>query len=576
MSTDRERQLEAELHELRARVRDLEREAAAVVTPPTGGGADATRAEREAPARYWAAVVELGTRALTATDLAALMTDVVTIVARTLGVEFCMILEMLPGGDALLLRAGTGWNPESIGRATVAAGRGSQAGFTLLSREPVILGDLRTELRFSPSSLLVDHGVVSGLCVAIPGRGAPFGILGAHTATRRSFTGDDTFFLQSVANVVAAGVERARAAEASRLSDDKVRAILEAAAEGVVIVDAGGRIELVNARTEALFGYDRTELIGRELEVLLPERFRQAHAAHRAGYFAAPRPRSMGLGLELSGRRKDGTEFPVEVSLSFVQTETGLVALGFIIDITARRALERTARQADKLASLGTLAAGLAHELNNPIGIIFSRAELMLLEADSRSLPDDLREDLGVLQRHAQRVSRITHGLLSFARQSTGAQGSVDLNRLVEDTMVLIEPQLVKAGIVVRRRLTSGLPAVSGDVNALQQVLMNLLTNARDALPGGGEIAVETSLAPEPSTGVRLTVRDTGSGIPPDILPRIFDPFYTTKPEGTGLGLSIAYGIVRDHQATIDVQSSPGRGTTFVLTFPSGPPASRA
>jgi PAS domain S-box-containing protein len=540
-------------------------------TKTTGGGAAA--AELAARLRQQAAVAELGQRALAHADLAALMTDAATIVARTLSVEYSKILEMLPNGEVLLLQAGVGWKPGYVGQARVSAGHGSQAGFTLLSREPVIVEDLRSERRFSGPPLLVEHGVVSGASVTIPGRGRPFGVLGAHTASRRTFTTHDVNFLKSIANVVASAVDRARAEEALRRSEEKTRAILEAAAEGVVIVDAAGRIEFVNAKTETMFDYDRKELIGENLEILLPERFRGAHVVHRANYFTAPRARPMGLGLELSGRRKDGSEFPVEISLSFVRTEA--VAVGFITDVTARRALERTARQADKLASLGTLAAGLAHEFNNPIGIITSRTELMLLEADSRALAEDVREDLRVLHRHAQRVSRIAHGLLSFARQSTGQPTSIELNRLVEDTLLLIEDQLTKEGVGVRRHLAPALPPLWGDVNALQQVLMNLMTNARDALRGQGEIVIETSQASEPSGGVRLIVRDTGPGIAPDVLPRIFDPFYTTKSEGSGLGLSISYGIVRDHQGTIDVQSSPGRGTTFVLTFPAGPPASR-
>jgi PAS domain S-box-containing protein len=452
-----------------------------------------------------------------------------------------------------------------VGRATVPAGRSSQAGFTLLSHEPVIVEDLPTEPPFTGPRLLVQHGVASGLSVAIPGREKPYGVLGAHTASRRAFTRDDINFLISIANTIASTISRARSEEALRRNEEKLRAILEAAAEGVVIVNAAGRIEFVNAKTETMFGYRRPELIGKPLEILLPERFREAHVAHRAGYFATPRARPMGLGLELSGRRKDGSEFPLEISLSFVRTEA--VAVGFITDVTTRRGLERAARQAEKLASVGTLAAGLAHEFNNPIGIISSRAELMLLEAESRALPNDVREDLAVLHRHAQRLSRIAHGLLSFARQSTGQPASVELNRLVEETLLLIENQLTKEGIVVRRRLTPALPPLWGDANALQQVLLNLLTNAREALHGRGEITIETGHVSDES--VRLIVRDTGDGIPSDVLPRIFDPFYTTKSEGSGLGLSISYGIVRDHQGTIDVQSTPGQGTTFVLTFPA-------
>jgi two-component system NtrC family sensor kinase len=191
----------------------------------------------------------------------------------------------------------------------------------------------------------------------------------------------------------------------------------------------------------------------------------------------------------------------------------------------------------------------------------------MLLDAESRALPEDMAEDLRVIQRHAQRVARIAQGLLSFARSSSGQPGRVDLNRVVDETLLLVEKMIVKGGAGLRRSLAPHLPPVWGDANALQQVVMNLLTNARDAVRGGGEISIETRATAEPSGGVQLIVRDTGPGIPPEVLPKIFDPFFTTKAEGTGLGLSISYGIVCDHQGTVDVQSTPGEGTTFVLTF---------
>jgi signal transduction histidine kinase len=237
-------------------------------------------------------------------------------------------------------------------------------------------------------------------------------------------------------------------------------------------------------------------------------------------------------------------------------------------DVTERRGLERSARRAEKLAALGTMAAGLAHELNNPIGIMSSRIEIMLQDAESEPLPVEVLEDLQVLRRHAQRLARITQGLLSFARQSPGQRGPVDLNHLVEETLLLVEPPMAKAGIAVKRVLAPEVPPVLGDGNALQQVLLNLLTNARDALRDHGEVCVETRALADPPGAARLVIRDTGPGIPPEALPRIFDPFFTTKAEGTGLGLSISYGIVREHQASIDVESRPGAGTTFVLTFP--------
>ncbi|HUO63191.1 MAG TPA: PAS domain S-box protein [Terriglobales bacterium] len=362
--------------------------------------------------------------------------------------------------------------------------------------------------------------------------------------------------------------ERARSKAAVRRSEAQADAIFEAASEAILIVDRNGAITSVNRKTEEMFGYSREALLGQPLEMLLPERVRARHVGHRASYFRDPHVRPMGQGLDLVARRSDGTEFPVEISLSYVETEDGLRALAFVTDITQRLIMERAARQTERLSALGRLSAGIAHEVNNPIGIISSRIEIMLLDAEAQPLPGTVTDDLKVLHRHAQRVARIAHGLLSFARESSVARGPVDLNQVVEETLLLMEKDLGKSGITIRRTLTPSLKPIHGDENALQQVVMNLLTNARDALGSGGEISLETSLVPGRPELARLTVHDTGPGISPEVLSRIFDPFYTTKSEGTGLGLSISYGIVRDHKGTIDVESLPGQGATFVLSFP--------
>jgi len=363
--------------------------------------------------------------------------------------------------------------------------------------------------------------------------------------------------------------EHMRAAAAVHRSEAQTDAIFEAASDAILIVDQSGVITSANRKTEEMFGYPREALMGQPLEMLLPERLRGRHIGHRAAYFQEPHVRPMGRGLDLVARRGDGSEFPVEISLSYMETEDGRRALAFVTDITRRQAMERAARQAERLSALGRLSAGIAHEVNNPIGIISSRIEIMLLDAEAQPLPGTVTEDLRVLHRHAQRVARIAHGLLSFARESSAAQEPVDLNHVVEETLLLMEKDLAKGGITIRRSLPSNLPPVHGDPSALQQVVMNLLTNAGDALGRGGVIPLETCVGSGEKGRVRLTVRDTGPGISPDVLPRIFDPFYTTKPDGTGLGLSISYGIVSEHKGTIDVESLPGRGTTFILTFPT-------
>jgi hypothetical protein len=370
------------------------------------------------------------------------------------------------------------------------------------------------------------------------------------------------------ASIVARDVTARKAAEESlRRSEATSRAFLESVTESIVVTDAGGRIVQVNARTGTMFGYARAELIGQPVEALIPASLRDRHVAHRGTYMTAPRTRSMGRGLDLAGLKKDGTEFPVEVSLSYIETDEGTRAIAFVTDISERVAFQRAARQADKLAALGTLSAGIAHEINNPIGIISSRVEVMMLEAGEDGLPAEARKDLEVILRHARRVATITQGLLSFARQSSGSRGPVNLSQVAEEIVQLVRKDLSRARVQVTTKLDEAVPAFLADANAIGQVVLNLLTNARSAMPEGGEITIETShLAAARS--VRLTVRDTGTGIPPEILTKIFDPFFTTKSEGTGLGLSISHGIVHDHHGTLDVRSEVGKGSTFTLTFP--------
>lgn len=362
--------------------------------------------------------------------------------------------------------------------------------------------------------------------------------------------------------------DRRRAEEALRKSEATARAFLESAAEGIVAVDRHGRITLVNPRAADMFGYRREELLGEQVELLIPERVRGAHVAHRADYFSRPRARSMGLGLDLTGRRKNGTEFPIEVSLSFVPDEQGSLAMAFITDISDRVAMERQARQVEKLTALGTLAAGIAHEVNNPIGVISSRIELMLLEAEGQDLPVEHLEDLRVLHRHAQRLGRIAESLLSFARQHQRELRPVDVNDVVEETLMLVGKQISKGGIHVLTALDPTLPPVLGDATALGQVLMNLVLNSRDAMPNGGTLRIETSRVQGQPGSIRLAVSDTGCGIPPEVLGKISEPFFTTKPEGTGLGLSVSYKIVREHGGTVEVRSEPGHGTTFTIVLP--------
>lgn len=365
---------------------------------------------------------------------------------------------------------------------------------------------------------------------------------------------------------------------ALRWSEATAQAVLESASEGILLINADGRITLVNRAAERMFGYEPNALKGQTLEVLLPDRIRERHREHRAGYFTGPRVRPMGTGMDLAGRRKDGTEFPVEISLSYVQAHDGINAMALITDITERKRIEGELQrqrdalyQTEKLAALGTLSAGIAHEMNNPLGIITSRIEVMLLDAEEQNVPAQVLEDLRVLHRATQRVARIATNLRSFARQTPREHAQIDLNAVVHETLLLMQKPLEVDGIRLVTGLDPAIPSIMGDAHTLQQVLLNLVTNAREAMGQGGEIRIETGPAAERPGWVRIAISDTGPGISPEELSKVFDPFYTTKRSGTGLGLSVSYGIVKDHHGTVDVQSIPGRGTTFVLTFPAAP-----
>src|SRR5262245_42110064 len=324
------------------------------------------------------------------------------------------------------------------------------------------------------------------------------------------------------------------------------RALLESISEGILLIDTSGRITLANRAAERMFGYDRDELLGQTLEVLLPDRLRETHRAHRSGYFAEPRVRPMGSGLDLAGRRKDGAEFPVEVSLSYLQAPDGITAMALITDITERKRVEgelrrqrETLYQTEKLAALGTLTAGIAHEMNNPLGIITSRIEVMLLDAEEHNLPAQVLADLRVLHRATQRVARIATNLRSFARQTPRDHTTIDLNVVVQETLLLMKKPLEAERIELVTSLDPALAPIMGDPSTLQQVLLNLVTNAREAMSSGGEIRIETGPAAARDGWVQLVIADTGPGISPEDLSKVFDPFFTTKPSGTGLGLSV-------------------------------------
>jgi PAS domain S-box-containing protein len=368
-----------------------------------------------------------------------------------------------------------------------------------------------------------------------------------------------------------------------RLSEGKLRALLESASEGVVATDAEGKIILVNSMTERLFGYSREDLLGQSVEILLVEDLRTIHRGHRQTYIARPRARPMGAGMTLSARRKDGATFPVEISLSFAQEhENGsLTVLALITDITERKRIEERLRETAKLESLGVLAGGIAHDFNNLLTGLLGNASMAMDELPPES---SVRPMIAEVVRSAERAAHLTQQMLSYSGRGKFIVRPVNVSEFTRDIVTLLESSIPRT-VKLQLELPAGLPPVDADIAQLQQLIMNLVINGGEAIgDASGVLTVRTGVrefaegrvpASLSENGivagrryVFLQVTDTGSGMDELTKQRIFEPFFTTKFTGRGLGLASAQGIVRGHRGSIDVVSSPGRGSTFTVLLP--------
>ena len=395
-------------------------------------------------------VAALGQFALTNSDLIALLNQAAILVSQTLEVDYCAVFESVPGGQ-LLMRAGAGWKSNSVGSATIPVDDYSQAGLTFRTGDAIVVADLWTERRFKASSLLMDHGVVSGATILIPTREKPFGVFCVHTVKHREFTPDDVQFLLAVAGVIGITVERLR------------------------------------------------------------------------------------MGEQL--------------------------------------------RQSQKMESIGQLAAGVAHDFNNMLTIIQGHTSSLLARP---TLPPDILDPIQAVYFATERAAALTRQLLMFSRKNVMQVKPLDLREVVGNMGKMLQ-RLFGETITLEFQPPDELPSVQGDTGMVEQVIMNLAVNARDAMPNGGKLtigldamvvdAAHVEVHPEARSGnfVRLRMSDTGIGMDSATRARIFEPFFTTKDvgKGAGLGLATVYGIVKQHEGWIEVESEPGEGAIFDVFFPA-------
>jgi PAS domain S-box-containing protein len=416
--------------------------------------------------------------------------------------------------------------------------------------------------------LTVEGTVVAILAVGSPQDGGPL-------------NSDDLQLLVSFCRHAAVAFAGARlySALAEKVSEIEAlkefnESILESSRVGLLVTDPAGRVVGVNRAFEEMFGAARPALRGRPVEEVVPgELFRDARP-HPADAAEAAEPGASGPVVPTDGERVDRTPWQtpdgrrhlVNLTRSPLQGVDGQ-PLGTVItvdDVTDQVRREEDLQHREHLASIGLLASGVAHEVNTPLTGISSYTQMLL----EKRPPDD--PEYGILrkiQQQTQRASGIASSLLNFARQADGDHQSVDVSGMAAETLQLFEPHLKGRRITMDREIETPLPSIMGNRGRLQQVLMNLLLNAVDAMPEGGTIAVRASAS---AGRVRLTVSDTGVGIPAEHLEKIYDPFFTTKPrgQGTGLGLSVSYGIIKEHAGTLTAESAPGEGSRFIVSLP--------
>lgn len=425
-----------------------------------------------------------------------------------------------------------------------------------------------------------------------------------------------------------------------KTAEKNLRGILEGAPNAMVIANNEGKIVLVNTQTEKLFGYERKDLIGKPFENLMPKRFQNTHIDYKRGCFMDSDVRPMGSGREFYGMKKDGREFPVEISLSPLDTEEGVLVISAINDITERKKMEDEIKktnqelleqekdsrktfaelqkahddlkqaqsqlfQSEKLASIGQLAAGVAHEINNPVGFISNNMEILqeyiqdytkilriidnlkrqIVDGDiekARSTIAELKKfeeeinldyimnDVNTLLEHSgrglERIKKIVMDLRMFAREeNVETMEFVQIEEVIDSILSIVQNEIKYKAELTKDYGDTGL--VKCNAQRLGQVFINLLVNASQAIEERGRITIKTY---QQDKYLCIDVTDTGHGIAPENLKKIFDPFFTTKPvgKGTGLGLSVSYEIVKKHGGEIKVQSKAGEGTTFTVMLP--------
>jgi PAS domain S-box-containing protein len=589
---------------------------------------DAAKGSHTVLLRQQTVLARFGELALRSDDLDEILTEACRLVGQALGTDLAKIVELKEDGRTLLVRAGVGWKPGVVGLASVEAADDTSEGVALRTGEPMISPDIGKETRFRYPSFLIENGVQAVANVVIIGgqNRPPFGILQVDSRKPRQFTEEDTSFLRSYANLVAAAVDRLRVIGEVRDGEERLRLALEAGEMGSWELDLSTRAAIGTPRNMQIFGYENPpplwdyDFFLREL-VLTEDRHRVASMFDRAvntgteWHFEcrirraddaeirwievrgkpagsrgnAPPTHMIGIIADITARKtaEQGLQRSNEILETRVAERTReLVAANDKLQTEAeeRAQIEEELHQSHKMEAVGQLTGGLAHDFNNLLAGISGSLELIRMRLAQGRI-SDLNRFVEAALTSVGRAAALTHRLLAFSRRQTLEPKSISISGLVGGLEDLFRGT-VGPSIEIETRLPDGLWPARCDPNQLENALLNLVINARDAMPDGGHLMIETANAvldhrratpgdvPLRSVPageyIVLSVTDTGAGMSAATMARAFDPFFTTKPlgQGTGLGLSMIYGFVRQTEGHIHLRSDVGEGTTVTIYLP--------
>src|SRR5580700_8523942 len=514
---------------------------------------------------YRRTLLEFGRELSSETDLNAMLSSLIDRLSRTLGVDRMAIFLAGETAERFVLAKSFGLaSPGNVDLSFLTVPRPEPAGHLFFENTHQVP-------RETPSAQQAIARLDMNYYIPCHAQQRTIAVVGLGKTTQGDFlSSEDMELLETLGGYLGIAIQNSqlyaslqqKAAEYERLKDFNEN-IVESINVGVMALDMEDRIESWNAQMEVMYAVPRWQTLTQPLQAIFPAEFVEEFNRMR---------QDAGIRNLYKFRLKTpaGEVRTVNVAIAPLVTRKFQVIGRLVImdDITERVDLEAQLSQADKLSSIGLLAAGVAHEVNTPLAVISSYTQMLSKQLQSDPQKSGLLEKI---TRQTFRASEIVNNLLNFSRTSGAEFSDVDVNKIITDTLALLEHQFKTSRITVEDELADHLPLIQGNTGRLQQVFLNLFLNAKDAMPAGGTLRVATSNG----AGVTVSVTDTGSGIAPEHIARIYDPFFTTKTapdagqkRGTGLGLSVSYGIIQEHAGKIRVESRPGEGTTFYLDFP--------